>query len=107
MFEQTSYSANCCRSTQPIEMSILVLCRYVANELKLGRSVPPKTFESATVMFSDIVGFTTICASFSPLDVVNMLNSVYSKFDDIINKNNAYKVDKSTNVYFIWEECSF
>ena len=70
-----------------------LLPSYVANELKMGRPVPPKTFKHASVMFSDIVGFTTMCSNSSPIEVVTMLNAVYTGFDDVINKHEAYKVE--------------
>lgn len=66
--------------------------RSVADELKVGRRVDPKNYKSATVMYSDIVGFTSLCSESLPMEVVALLSGVFKKFDIIISQHQCYKV---------------
>ncbi|VDL81719.1 unnamed protein product [Nippostrongylus brasiliensis] len=71
----------------------------VAERLKRGQSVDPESFESVTVFFADVVKFTQLSAKCSPLQVVALLNELYSSFDSIIEKNAAYKVESIGDGY--------
>ena len=45
-----------------------------------------------TIMFADIVGFTSLCQKVSASVVMDFLNNLYSPFDDLASIYNVYKV---------------
>ena len=47
----------------------LFVFRSVAKQLEIGNAVIPETFECVTIYFSDIVGFTSLAAMSSPIEV--------------------------------------
>lgn len=75
-----------------IQNDILSLIRSVADSLKSGKAVEAVWYECVTIYFSDIVGFTTISALSSPMEVVDLLNDLYTMFDSILEDFDCYKV---------------
>lgn len=70
----------------------LFIYSSVAEKLKMGLAVDPEEFSNVTIYFSDIVGFTTIAAHCTAVQVVDLLNDLYTCFDATINAYNVYKV---------------
>jgi class 3 adenylate cyclase len=69
-----------------------ILPENIANELKTKGLVVPAKIKSASVLFTDFVGFTRISEKLLPEEVVDELDKCFSYFDQVTEKYNLEKL---------------
>lgn len=55
--------------------------------------------ECVSVMFCDIVGFTSMCKQLQPSQVMTMLNAIYGEFDNASKTYNVFKLETVGDCY--------
>ncbi|KAJ7327754.1 hypothetical protein OS493_026633 [Desmophyllum pertusum] len=80
-----------------------ILPQEVAAKLRLNQPVPAENYKLVTILFSDIVGFTALCSDdkIVPMDIVRMLNKLYTYFDMLSGMNDVYKVETIGDAYMV------
>ncbi|XP_060806332.1 head-specific guanylate cyclase [Amyelois transitella] len=79
----------------------LIFPPHIAKRLWLGEKIEAKSHDDVTMLFSDIVGFTSICATATPMMVIDMLENLYSMFDIFCEQLDVYKVETIGDAYCV------
>ncbi len=78
-----------------------ILPKEIAEALKTDRSAIATHYEPASVLFADVVGFTPMAATMTPLRVVKLLNDVFHCFDDLVEKYDLEKIKTIGDCYMV------
>ena len=76
-----------------------ILPARVAEELKRRDRVEPLEYESASVLFTDFVGFTNIAETLTPQELVGELSNSFEVFDGIAKKHGLEKIKTIGDAY--------
>jgi adenylate cyclase len=78
-----------------------VLPEAIANRLKQQPGTIAEDFAAVTVLFADIVGFTEIASSVSAIQLVKLLNQIFSDFDRLSEQYNLEKIKTIGDAYLV------
>lgn len=84
------------------EMLLLnILPSKIAARLKANEEPLADSHDSVSVLFADLAGFTDLSRKLSADELVNLLNDLFSRFDDLANKCGAEKIKTIGDAYMV------
>jgi len=76
-----------------------VLPKDIAAELKAGGGRIARSYDDATILFLDLVGFTQMSAGQDPGATVDMLNTIFTEFDRLAEEHGVEKIKTIGDCY--------
>ncbi len=82
------------RKEQKILLDVLykTLPRTIADRVTAGETLIADHFDSVSILFADIVGFTPMTASMAPGDILEFMNSLFAEFDAIASRHGCERI---------------
>jgi PAS domain S-box-containing protein len=78
-----------------------ILPKPIAEQLKREPSTIADSFEEVSVLFADLVGFTEFSSHRSAKELVEFLNVIFSKFDELVEKHGLEKIKTIGDAYMV------
>lgn len=78
-----------------------VLPSSIAHRLKNDPGLIADGYADVTVMFADLVNFTQLTESLSPEQMVGLLNTIFSGFDELSEKYGVEKIKTIGDAYMV------
>jgi adenylate cyclase len=78
-----------------------ILPKDIASILKRESRTIADHFDGASILFADVVDFTPISEKMSPTELVDLLNEIFSYFDDLVEKYDVEKIKTIGDCYMV------
>ena len=78
-----------------------VLPRAIAARLRDTQGTIADGFDEVTVLFADIVDFTTMSAGAAPAEIVGLLNELFSRFNQLADHHGLEKIKTIGDAYMV------
>ena len=78
-----------------------ILPKPIAERLKVTPGTIADGYDDVTILFADIVGFTQMSSGADPIDVVNLLNELFSEFDRLAAEHGLEKIKTIGDAYMV------
>ena len=78
-----------------------ILPQSIAHRLKKSTGTLAEHFSEASVLFADIVGFTELSTKIPPTEMVELLNKIFSLFDQLAEKHDLEKIKTIGDAYMV------
>ncbi|MGB5944345.1 MAG: adenylate/guanylate cyclase domain-containing protein [Leeuwenhoekiella sp.] len=76
-----------------------ILPANIIRDLKESGKTTPKRHKNITILFTDFEGFTELVASISAITLVNELNDIFGRFDEIMEETGVEKIETIGDAY--------
>jgi adenylate cyclase len=76
-----------------------ILPASIAERLKAANQAIADHFDSASVVFADVVDFTPLAQRLPPAEVVGILDQLFSHFDDLVERHGLEKIKTIGDCY--------
>jgi class 3 adenylate cyclase len=83
------------------ELLLNILPAEIAARLMEEEGVLADSHESVTVLFADLAGFTNISRKMPAKELVDLLNDLFSRFDQLVEKHGAEKIKTIGDAYMV------
>lgn len=83
------------------QLLLNILPAAIASELMQTKASIPQHFDEVTILFADIVGFTSLSHQLSPIKLVNLLNQIFSTFDGLAEQLGLEKIKTIGDAYMV------
>ncbi len=78
-----------------------VLPRTIAERLKRQEQSIAERFDEVSILFADIVDFTSLSAKVPPTELVGLLNQIFSSFDQLVERHGLEKIKTIGDAYMV------